>query len=99
MGKKYLLYIHHPSFEAEQGKSALINELLDRHYNSDAIPMPARTATAVAEKPKPKKIINTPADVPKAIPPKPSSEFKTCPNGHPTDSRGKCFGKKCKYSK
>lgn len=32
MAKKYLLYIHSPSFNNEANKSALVNELLDTHY-------------------------------------------------------------------
>lgn len=42
-------------------------------------------------------VINTPEQAAQAVQPK--QDFQTCKNGHPLDSRGKCFGKGCKYSK
>lgn len=34
MAKKYLLYIHDERFDKEQKKSALVNELIAKHYGA-----------------------------------------------------------------
>jgi hypothetical protein len=36
VSKKFLLYIHHPSFTEEENKSALVNSLLEDYYGAKA---------------------------------------------------------------
>lgn len=44
--KVFLLYIHHPSFKSEEGKSELVNKLLNQYYNTRS---PAKAGDAKTE--------------------------------------------------
>lgn len=99
MGKKYLLYIHHEQFEAEKGKSALVNLLLEQHYATNVYtskPLIAKNVytnkTAGAGNVYTKPIIKTAADVSKVI-----DNWKPCKHGaEPKLCRHARAGKACK---
>jgi len=97
MAKKYLLYIHDDRFEQEPQKSALVNLLLDRHYDyykpgtliedfrdDEDLDGSVVGSVELAEKLK---------DMQEEKP------MDFCKEGHPIpEGRTKCMGKGCKYS-
>lgn len=93
MGKKYLLYIHNEKFEQEVQKSALVNLLLDRHYD---FYKPGTLVEDVSDE----SIVGN-AELAEMLKPKVESVLRkdngTCKkHGTPLDYRGHCTQKGCK---
>lgn len=105
MGKKHLLYIHHPAFSEEEHKSAIVNKLLLDYYK-DRYKKGKTNITYAKETsklPTTQEIENYKANekIDRLKTPLATERLNRglCKiHEAPLDSRGKCLQKGCKYS-